>query len=82
MIKKVIASILVLLSVAVLLHPVLALLGDVNGDGHVDGKDLTVVAYAFGSYPGQPNWIPNADLNHDLTVDGKDLVIVARNFGT
>jgi len=27
---------------------------DVNGDGKVDGKDIAIVARAFGSVPGDP----------------------------
>jgi hypothetical protein len=65
-------------------------LGDVNGDGVVDGKDMAIVALAFGSfgpnylYPGSPpskNWNIAADLNADGVVDGADLAIVALNFG-
>lgn len=82
MIKKVIASIFVLLSMAVLLRPALALFGDLNGDGHVDGADIAIVAYSFGSCPGQPRWNPIADLNNDGRVDGADIALVALNFGT
>jgi len=67
--------------------------GDINGDGKVDGKDITIVSLAFAShgpdgfmhrYPGQPaspNWNPDADINFDNVVDGKDIVLVAINFG-
>jgi len=57
------------------------LLGDVTGDGVVDGSDMALVALAFASYPGHPNWNPDADLNRDNVVDGSDLVLVARNYG-
>lgn len=70
-----------LLLLATICYPVFAIVGDVNGDGKVDGKDTTIVARAFGSYPGHPGWNPAADLNSDLKVDGKDLVIVALHFG-
>jgi hypothetical protein len=65
--------------------------GDINGDGKVDGKDLTILALAFGSYgpdfiyPGSlpsSNWNPDADINLDNKVDGKDLMAIAKNFGT
>jgi len=57
------------------------LLGDVNGDDKVDGKDIAVVAQAFGSYPTHPRWNPITDLNRDRMIDGKDIVKVAKNFG-
>jgi hypothetical protein len=54
---------------------------DVNHDGVVDGKDLTMVARCFGSYPGCSNWNPSCDVNGDGVVDGKDLSLVAMDFG-
>ena len=56
-------------------------MGDVNGDGVIDRTDLNIIARAFGSTPGSPNWNPNCDLNKDGTVDGRDLWTAARNFG-
>jgi hypothetical protein len=57
------------------------LLGDVNGDAKVDIKDMVLLIKAFGSYPGQPNWNPNADLNNDGKVDIKDMVLLIKHFG-
>jgi PKD repeat protein len=57
------------------------LMGDVNGDGRVNVKDIALVARAFGSTPISPNWNPAADLNGDGVVNMKDIAIVARNFG-
>jgi PKD repeat protein len=63
---------------------------DLNKDGKIDGKDLTIIAHAFGSYgpnylypgsPASPNWDPRADTNGDNKVDGKDLTPIAKNFG-
>jgi hypothetical protein len=54
---------------------------DLNGDGKIDGKDIAVVAQAFGSYPGHPRWNPQADLNQDDKIEGKDIALVGRNFG-
>jgi uncharacterized protein (DUF2141 family) len=59
----------------------LGMLGDVNGDGKVDVKDVFIVYKAFGSSPGSPNWNPLADLNGDGKVDVKDVFIVAKSFG-
>jgi len=58
------------------------LLGDVNQDGRIDGKDLAIVSKAFASYPKDPRWDPRGDLNGDAKIDGKDMAIVAANFGT
>jgi hypothetical protein len=69
---------------------VVKILGDVNGDGKVDIRDISLIAKAFGSvgpdylYPGSPpspNWNPDADLNGDNRVDIRDISIAARNFG-
>jgi parallel beta-helix repeat protein len=66
------------------------IVGDINGDGTVDGKDISVVAMSFGSYgpnylyqgsPPSPRWNLDADINGDNVVDGRDLVLIARNFG-
>ncbi len=66
------------------------ILGDINGDGTVDGSDLIIVARAFGSYgpnylgpgsPAHPRWNPDSDITEDNVVDGLDLLAVARNFG-
>lgn len=57
------------------------LVGDINGDGKVDIKDVYAVTYAFGSYPGHPRWNPDADLNQDMQIDIRDVYIVQRNYG-
>jgi len=60
---------------------------DLNGDGKVDIKDLAIVAKAFGSYLGSPNWNPIADVTGstlgvpDNKVDIRDVAYVAKNFG-
>jgi thermitase len=58
------------------------ILGDVNGDGKVDGKDIVLAAWSFGTVPGNSRWNPDADINQDGKIDGKDIVMVARSFGT
>jgi PKD repeat protein len=57
-----------------------SLVGDVNGDGKVDMRDIAIVAKAFNSIPGAPNWNPIADLNGDGKVDMRDIAIVAKAF--
>lgn len=62
-------------------------LGDLDGDGLVDGKDISIISRAYGSYPGHPRWNPDADITGsqylvpDEFVDAKDLALVCRNFG-
>ena len=58
-----------------------ALLGDVDGDGKVDMKDVGAAAKAFGSYPDHPRWNPDADVTLNGRVDLQDIAIISRNFG-
>lgn len=55
--------------------------GDINEDGVVDIKDLSIVSIAFGTFEGEPEYDPDADVNKDGIVDLMDLVIVALNLG-
>ena len=57
------------------------LVGDLNNDGVVDIFDVVILAKAFGSKPGDPNWNPDADLNNDGVVDIFDVVILVNEFG-
>ena len=54
---------------------------DLNQDGTVDIYDVEIVATAFGSQPGDPNWNSIADLNQDNIVDIFDVFIVAKDYG-
>ena len=56
-------------------------MGDVNGDGTVDMRDIGDMCTAFGSYPGRPNWNLYADLNRDGRVDLRDIGICCNNYG-
>lgn len=59
---------------------------DINWDGSVDEIDISIVAWAVGSYydpeDPHPRWNPDADLNGDSAVDQLDVNIVAAAFGT
>jgi hypothetical protein len=55
--------------------------GDLNGDFKVSLQDLVLLANAYGSKPGDPNWNPNADINGDGKVSLQDLVIMANHYG-
>jgi hypothetical protein len=54
--------------------------GDVNGDMTVDIYDAIVLAGAYNSHAGSPNWNPNADINCDSTVDIYDAIILANHY--
>ncbi len=56
--------------------------GDVNHDNKVDILDAALVAFAYGSRPGEPRWNPSADLDYDGIVDIKDTAIIALYYGT
>ena len=57
------------------------IIGDVNGDGKVDIKDLVLLIKAFGSWWFSSRWDANGDFNGDGKVDIKDLVLLIKNFG-
>jgi PKD repeat protein len=60
---------------------------DINGDGVTDIKDIAIVAKAYGSIPGMPNWNPDADITGptplvpDGKVDIRDIALVSSHFG-
>lgn len=56
------------------------LVGDFNGDGHVNLTDLSIIAVSYGtSSPNIPN--PACDLNGDSKVNLTDLSIFAAHYG-
>jgi len=55
-------------------------IGDLNSDGIVDPHDLYIIALAFGSKPGDPNWNKHADLDGSKEVDVFDMIVVAYNW--
>jgi hypothetical protein len=57
------------------------LMGDVNGDGKVNYRDLALAILAFRSYPGRARWDPHCDLNRDGMVDMRDITTIVLNFG-
>jgi PKD repeat protein len=63
---------------------------DINGDNKIDGRDLAIVAWSYGSYgpdflypgsPAHPRWKPEADISGDNQVDGRDLTPITRHYG-
>lgn len=55
------------------------LLGDVNGDGTVDGRDVLRLARYFAGYPVQIDSAA-ADLTGDGSLDGRDLLRLAKRL--
>lgn len=53
------------------------MIGDVDGDGKVDIKDLVHIAHAYGTKPGIGRYGFDVDLNFDFQVDIGDLTTAA-----
>lgn len=53
---------------------------DINGDGAINILDISIVAKAFGSKPGDPRWDVRADIDCSKIVDFDDLLAVLQ-FG-
>ncbi|MEH0022219.1 MAG: LamG-like jellyroll fold domain-containing protein [Desulfobacter sp.] len=58
------------------------LTGDINKDNRVDGRDLTILARAFNTIAGSPDYNCQANLDRAGGIDGDDLVILTTNFGS
>jgi hypothetical protein len=58
-----------------------AYLIDVNMDGMINILDVSIVALAFDSKPGDDNWNIAADLNNDEWVNIVDISMVALDYG-
>ncbi|MDH5690690.1 MAG: dockerin type I domain-containing protein, partial [Candidatus Bathyarchaeota archaeon] len=57
------------------------MVGDMNSDKKVSITDIVIIALAFGSKPGDPNWNAISDVNNDGKVTITDVVIAAIHFG-
>jgi len=55
--------------------------GDVNEDGVVDIFDLTLVAKAYGSVVGDPEYNLDLDITKDGRVDMRDVIIISKQYG-
>jgi parallel beta-helix repeat protein len=54
---------------------------DLNRDGKVNIQDITIVAIAYKTRPGDPNWNVIADLDENGTVNIVDITMVAKDYG-
>ena len=59
----------------------ISLLGDINLDRVINILDISIVAYSFGSQPGNEKWNAESDLNGDNTIDISDVSLVAMEYG-
>jgi hypothetical protein len=59
----------------------ISLLGDLDGDLHVNFIDAYWLGQAFGSRPSSIGWNPNADLNYDNVVDILDALLLGGDYG-
>lgn len=55
--------------------------GDIDSNGRVDGRDLALMAFSFGTSRGNTDFRASADLDNNGTVNGEDLAVLANNFG-
>lgn len=55
--------------------------GDINWDGRVDDRDLTIFLPTFDGMSGQPGYAPGSDFNRDGLVNLSDLGILLANYG-
>ncbi len=56
------------------------IMGDVNGDGIVDMRDINEVCSRYGAKPGDPKWEYFYDLNRDGRIDLRDIGLCCTNF--
>jgi hypothetical protein len=60
---------------------VVTITGDIDGDFKIGLTDLQILAAAYGSKPGDPNWNPNADIDNSGTVNLQDLFTLSQHYG-
>ena len=53
-------------------------LGDVNGDGAVNGKDVTMLSRTLARWVGYTVETAKADVNGDGAVNSKDVTVLKR----
>jgi hypothetical protein len=59
----------------------LDLVGDLNCDGLVNGRDISIIAHALNTQPSDPKWNPICDLNGDEVIDLLDKGMAQANMG-
>jgi len=59
---------------------VIALIGDIDGNGTVNMSDVVLMALVFNSVKGDGIYNASCDLNNDGVINMADAVIIAINF--
>jgi len=54
---------------------------DLNKNSRANILDISVVAKAYGTEPGDPNWNPMADMDDNGIIDIRDIAKVAKDYG-
>jgi len=54
---------------------------DLNDDGKVDIRDVTIVGRAYGTSKGEADYNPEADFDQNDVINIRDVTIVAASFG-
>ncbi len=55
--------------------------GDVNGDGYVGSADAGILNGAYGTWEGDPLYVPEADLDEDGYISSADASVLNGNYG-
>ncbi len=76
---RTITAILICFSCTVICH---ANAADLNTDGKVDFTDISILAQAWRTQIGDPNWDPNCDISepNDNVIDELDLQMFGDNW--
>lgn len=57
------------------------MIGDVNHDAKINIMDISFIAKAFWTMPGEERWNPYADITEDSQINITDIAKAAKNFG-
>jgi hypothetical protein len=68
-------------NVLVLNNVPVTVMGDINGDGVVNILDAVIIAQAWNSTPGSPNWNIKADLCHNGKINILDATRIGLHWG-
>ena len=54
--------------------------GDANNDNHIEIRDISLLAAAYGKQQGEPGFDPRADFNEDGEANAQDLELLQPNL--